>query len=83
MRRASEQSLSFDDLRTRATITIAEAARLLNVSVDLAYESARRGELPCVSLGRRRLVVVSRLLEQLGLAPTTEASRREDARADG
>lgn len=64
-RRNAGPALSVDDLRIRATITIPEAAAFLSISVDLAYESAKRGDLPCVSLGRRRLVISSRLLEML------------------
>jgi excisionase family DNA binding protein len=71
MTRATEaQALTIDDLRHRPTISIPEAARLLSVSVDLAYDAAKRGDLPCVSLGRRRLVVSSRLLEMLAPAGT-------------
>jgi excisionase family DNA binding protein len=55
-----------DDLRRRPTITIREAADFLNISSDLAYASARRGELPVVSLGRRKLVVSARLLAMIG-----------------
>jgi excisionase family DNA binding protein len=64
-RKSAGPALSIDDLRRRATITIPEAAAFLSISVDLAYEAAKRGDLPCVSLGRRRLVISSRLLEML------------------
>ena len=64
-RRSGDAPPSLDDLRRRATISIPEAAAFLSISVDLAYESAKRGDLPCVSLGRRRLVISSRLLEML------------------
>ena len=52
----------------RLTLTIAEAAAMLGISRNLAYELARRGELPgVIKLGQRRLVVsklaISRLLE--------------------
>jgi excisionase family DNA binding protein len=64
--RSSEASaLTIDDLSRRATISIPEAAKFLSISVDLAYDAAKRGDLPCVSFGRRRLVVSSRLLEML------------------
>ncbi len=66
-RAANGPPLSVDDLRRRPTITIPEAAAFLGISVDLAYESARRGELPVVSLGRRRLVISSKLIELLSL----------------
>jgi excisionase family DNA binding protein len=50
----------------RATLTIEEAAKLLGVSRGTAYESARRGELPTLRLGRRLLVPRARLEELLG-----------------
>lgn len=45
-------------------VSIDEAARLLGVSRDLAYDLVRRGELPAVRLGRR-IVVARRSLELL------------------
>ena len=48
------------------TYTIEEAARLLGVSRGTAYESARRGEIPTLRLGRRLLVPRARLEELLG-----------------
>ena len=57
--------LTVDELRRRPTITIPEAAAFLGISADLAYDAARRGELPCVALGRRRLVISSRLIALL------------------
>ncbi len=36
---------------------------------DLAYQAARRGELPTVRLGRRLLVRTDELLELLGAPP--------------
>jgi excisionase family DNA binding protein len=58
--------MQLSDLDCRATCTIEEAAQILGVSRGVAYESARRGELPVLSLGRRRLVPVPRLLALLG-----------------
>jgi excisionase family DNA binding protein len=37
-------------------LTIAEAALVLRIGRNSAYEAARRGELPTVQVGRRRLV---------------------------
>lgn len=48
------------------TVSVDEAARLLGISRGLAYEAARRGELPTLRLGRRLLVPRARLLELLG-----------------
>jgi excisionase family DNA binding protein len=37
-------------------VSIAEAARLLGVSDDLVYELTERGDLPCLRLGRRKVI---------------------------
>ncbi|MGP6192347.1 MAG: helix-turn-helix domain-containing protein [Vulcanimicrobiaceae bacterium] len=42
--------------RATLTVTTAEAARLLGISRNLAYEAARRGEIPTIRIGRRILV---------------------------
>jgi len=48
------------------TMTIEEAARVLRISRSLAYELARRGELPGVlRLGHRFIVSRSQLLKIL------------------
>ena len=50
-----------------ATMTINEAANLLGISRGLAYDLARRGELPgCRRLGKRYLVVRKQLDRWLG-----------------
>jgi excisionase family DNA binding protein len=48
----------------RPTLTITEAAKLLGIGRSAAYEAARRGDLPTLSFGRRR-VVLSAALEQM------------------
>lgn len=48
----------------RLAVSVDEAARLLDISRDLAYDLIRRGELPAVKLGRR-IVVPRRQLEVL------------------
>ena len=52
----------------RLTYSVAEAAAMLGISKNLAYDLARRGELPgSIKLGQKRLVVsravTSRLLQ--------------------
>ncbi len=54
------------DLEGRATLTVPEAAELLMVSSKSAYEAAKRGEIPTLTLGRRILVPVPKLLVMLG-----------------
>jgi excisionase family DNA binding protein len=49
---------------TRQTMTVAEAAKVLGIGRNSAYEAIRRGELPVIRLGRR-LVVPTTALERL------------------
>ena len=55
------------------TISVEDAARLLGISRGLAYEAARRGDLPVIRLGRRMLVPRARLLELVGASGMPEA----------
>ena len=60
----------------RLTLTISEAAKLLGIGRNLAYEAARTGELPTVVIGRRILVpvvVLERLLGGAGQREGVEA----------
>ena len=62
-----------------ATLTIPEAAELLGVSRDTAYEDAKSGQLagvPVISVGRRLLIPRARLLAVLGI----EYEESDDAR---
>lgn len=66
-------SLVADD--PAATITIPEAAKLLGISRNAAYEAASRGELPgAIRLGRRVLVARAVLLAALGLPAVPSGS---------
>jgi excisionase family DNA binding protein len=48
------------------TVTVVEAAKLLRIGRNSAYEAARRGELPVVRIGRRLLVPRAALEQLLG-----------------
>ena len=54
----------------RKTITVPEAASMLGVSRNLAYEAVRRGELPAIRVGRRLVVPLKAIEELLESAPT-------------
>lgn len=67
----------------RMVLSIAEAANALGLSDDLVYEMTKRGELPCLQFGRRRVVplkaielVLDRALE--GFDPDSLATRLAD-----
>lgn len=50
----------------RLTLTVKEAAAMLGISRNLAYELARRGKLPgVIKLGEKRIVVSRVQLENL------------------
>ena len=55
-----------DEVATKATISIEQAAKVLGLGRTAAYEAARRGEFPTRRLGRRVVVPVPALLEGLG-----------------
>jgi len=49
----------------RLTYTVEEAAALLGISRNSAYEAARRGEIPTIRIGRRVVIPRVRLEEML------------------
>jgi excisionase family DNA binding protein len=54
-----------DQRPERKTMTIAEAAELLGVSRNKAYDAAHRGEIPTIKIGKRILVPVAALERML------------------
>ena len=69
-------------VRVSATLTVPQAARLLGIGRNLAYEiAARDGEIagvPVIRVGRRLLIPLARLLEVLGL--DEDSTRSEPTR---
>jgi excisionase family DNA binding protein len=47
------------------TYTVEEAAKALRIGKNQAYAAVRAGQIPSISIGRRRLVPRQRLLELL------------------
>jgi len=60
------------DPRTRPTITVVEAGRLLGLAKASAYEAVHRGELPALRVGRRLLVPTAALLRMLHIEEERE-----------
>lgn len=55
-----------ESVRQKATVSIEDAGKLLGVSRSYAYEMARSGHLPTITLGvRRRRVPTAALLRML------------------
>ena len=62
----------------RLTLKIKEAAAMLGISKNLAYDLARRGELPgVIKLGQKRLVVSKLAIERLLQGEDTRKGDRE------
>lgn len=49
----------------RATLTVDEAARILGISRNSAYQGVLTGEIPCIKIGRRILVPKAALMKLL------------------
>jgi excisionase family DNA binding protein len=50
----------------KLTISVGEAAKMLGISRNLAFNLARQGKLPgCIPLGQKRLVVSKVAIERL------------------
>jgi excisionase family DNA binding protein len=70
---SARESLATDQ---RLTWTVPEAARLLGISKDSAYEAVHRGELPVRVIGRRVLVPRAALLRLLEGAHASESPQQ-------
>ena len=57
-----------DPSAERLAYPVNEAARLIGLSRDLIYDQMRRGNLPYVNIGRRRLITRQHLEQFLGVA---------------
>jgi excisionase family DNA binding protein len=62
-------SATLDSSAERLAYSVDEAARLTGLSRDLLYDQMRRGKLPYVKIGRRRLITRQHLEQFLGVAP--------------
>lgn len=56
------------DWRKETTITVQQAAEVLGISLNSAYQAVRAGELPSIGLGHRKLIPVAALRTMLGEA---------------
>jgi len=71
---ASPTMLSLNDLLSRCTCSVEEAAVILGIGRSTAYAAARDGSLPTLRLSHRLLVPTAKLLAMLGAEPD-EAER--------
>lgn len=49
----------------KQVISVDEAARILGISRNLAYEAVRRGDIPSIRVGQKRILIPVRALERL------------------
>jgi excisionase family DNA binding protein len=61
-------------LLSRPTITVDEAAEVLGISRNGAYERVRAGDLASVSMGKRRLVLTAPLRRMLGIETAAQSA---------
>ncbi|UFU06992.1 helix-turn-helix domain-containing protein [Ruania halotolerans] len=58
--------LTVDEIRTRPTLSVEEAAQVLGIGRTTAYAAVKSGQVPTIRLGRRVRVPVRALLRLLG-----------------
>lgn len=61
------RTLTIDELRTRHTCSIDQAAAVLGIGRSTAFAAAHDGSLPTLRLSNRLLVPTAKLLAMLGL----------------
>ena len=61
------------DRNRPATLTVAQAAQLLGISVRATYRAIEGGHIPAIRLGRRILVPTAPLEHLLGLRSESDA----------
>jgi excisionase family DNA binding protein len=52
----------------RLTLTVEEAARALGISRGSAYEAVKAGDIPSITIGKRKLVPRAALEKKLAVA---------------
>ncbi len=60
--------------RNRVTLSVPEAAQVLGIGRNSAYEAVRRGEIPVIKIGARLVVPVAGLRRLLGEIDEPEAA---------
>ena len=58
----------------RPTLTVTEAAVILQISRSTLYDALRTGDVPSIRIGRRLLVPTARLRDLLGLDAATRVA---------
>lgn len=58
-------------MSTKLTCSIPQAGRVMGLGPYASYEAARRGQIPVIEMGRRKIVPVRSLEKILDLEPGT------------
>lgn len=66
--------MTLDELHGRAVCSIEDAGEVLEIGRSAAYAAAKRGQIPTIKVGRRKLVAVPALLRMLGDGPERDAT---------
>ncbi len=69
-----QATVSVDDIRHLATVTVPTAAAFLKISKNHYYAGVKAGTLPGLTLGRCIRVPVQPLLELVGINPAVQAA---------
>jgi excisionase family DNA binding protein len=83
MRREAGSGMDTNTHQNRKTHTVEEAAQVLGIGRNAAYDAAKRGELPTIRIGRRLLVpsaALDRLLEGATSATTHEGDQLHEVK---
>lgn len=65
---ANEPGPTRMELLSRLTLTVPEAALVLDVGRDAAYQAVQRGEIPVIKIGKHIRVPTAKLRQMLGIA---------------
>jgi len=71
MKSEKRPRLGLEELSTRPTCSVDEAAAVLGIGRSTAFAAARDGSLPTVRLSHRMLVPTAKLLAMLGIEEQT------------
>lgn len=63
--------MTLEDALAHATLPIPVAGKVFyRLSRNGSYEAAKRGDIPTIDVGRKKLAVVAKIADQLGLRAT-------------
>ena len=78
-RKTLPEAMTLDELRSRAVLSLPEAAALLGISRPHIYVLANRGEVPTLRLGGRRVVSAPLLVQMLMSAGPPDLTSEDEA----